>query len=254
MEIKEESVYTKNRLIELSRRSYEQGICLFSDFLDASGIKVFEEIKKELYPCGYYLNGGFPNAERLMVCFGTEGPAEDGIQFPITFLHAAPTAPKYSEELTHRDYLGALMNLGIDRSRIGDLIVKENEALIICEDSLSDFILAEFSRVRHTEVICKKVDHFPEDFLPKREFCEGTISSLRLDAFLSRALNISRGRSSELIASGKVFINGIEKRDLSCSLKPDDRISVRGFGKLRFLETSGETKKSRLKVSWERYV
>lgn len=254
MEKKEESILIKNRLIELSRRSFEQGIRLFSDFLDASGIKAFDEVRQALYPCGYCFDGGFPDAERLMVCFGTEEPAGDEIRFPIVFLHAAPMAPKYSEDLTHRDYLGALMNLGIDRSRTGDLIVKENEALIICEEGLSDFIISEFSRVRHTEVICKKTDIFPEDFLPRREYCEGTISSLRLDAFLSRALNISRSRSSELITSGSVFINGQEKRDLSSTLKAGDRVSVRGFGKLRFLETSGETKKSRLKVSWERYV
>lgn len=254
MEKKEDLAFIKNRLIELSRRSFEQGIRLFSDFLDASGIRAFDEIRQSLYPCGFRVNGGFPDAERVMIGFGTEGSSEDEVHFPIEFLKASPVAPKYSEELTHRDYLGALMNLGIDRSRVGDLIVKENEAIIICEESLSDFIISELSRVRHTEIIIKKIDHFPEEFLPKRELCEGTISSLRLDALLGRALNISRGRAAELITSGMVFVNGREKREVSYSPKNDDRISVRGFGKLRFLETSGETKKSRLKVSWERYV
>lgn len=244
----------KNRLMELSRRSFEHGICLFSDFLDASGISTFEEIKRSLSPCGVILSGGFRDAERMMIGFFPEDTIEDEVQFPIAFLHAAPKAPKYSEELTHRDYLGALMNLRIERSRLGDLIVKENEALIICEESLSGLIISELTRVRRTEVICKKEESFPEDFLPKRELCEGTISSLRLDALLSRALNISRGNSGELITSGRVLINGREVNGQSYVPKPDDRISVRGFGKLRFLESSGETKKGRLKVSWERYV
>lgn len=250
----EDEAMLKNRLMELSRRAYMQGICLFSDFLDSSGIGVFEEVKKNLSPCGFRLNGGFPDAERIMIGFVGDEVKEDEIHFPIAFIHAAPKAPKYSEELTHRDYLGALMNLGIDRSRLGDLIIKENEALIICEESLSELIISEFSRVRHTEIICKKIDGFPEGFLPKRELCEETISSLRLDAFLSRAFNISRGRSSELITSGRVFVNGREIHEISYTPKTDDRISVRGFGKLRFLDSLGETKKSRLRVSFERYV
>lgn len=244
----------KKRLMELSRRSYEQGICLFSDFLDASGIAAFEEIKKNLAPNGFLLNGGFPDAERIMIGFLTEGVAADEIHFPIAFIHASPKAPKYSEELTHRDYLGALMNLQIDRSRLGDLIIKDNEALIICEENLSDLIISELTRVRKTDVICKKEESFLTDFLPKRELCEGTISSLRLDALLGRALNISRGRSGELITSGKVLVNGREINELSYVPKTNDRISIRGFGKLRFLDSSGETKKGRLKISFERYV
>ena len=104
---------TKKRLAELSRRAYDRGICTFSEFL-TPGEQTELGRMHLAEPC--VLDGGYSEAERRAAVFGGE-------RAPICCLEIAPAAPKFAEELTHRDYLGSLMGLGLRRSVLGDIVL-----------------------------------------------------------------------------------------------------------------------------------
>ena len=95
--------------------------------------------------------GGYHGAERQMIAFY---PTDLGFywEYPICCLKIEPKAVKFSEALTHRDYLGTILGLGVERSVIGDILVKEHGAWVFCHNKIADFIMKNLCRVRHTTV------------------------------------------------------------------------------------------------------
>ena len=78
--------------------------------------------------------------------------------YPFVCIHAVPQYPKYAEKLTHRDVQGALMHLGLDRSKIGDIVVLENDIYIFCSETISDFIMDQFTQIRHTMILSSVIE------------------------------------------------------------------------------------------------
>lgn len=253
-EEKQVSELTKKRLMELSDRSYQNNICVFSDFLDLAAQQDLKEVEGKLSPCGFRLWGGFDGSERVMAGFGTEEVLGYEEPFPIAFLLVRPVAEKFAEDLSHRDFLGALMNLGLERDRIGDLVLSGDRCVIVCCEPIADFICTELGRVRHTPVVCRRIDAFPDEYVPRREEVRAVVSSVRLDAIVAKAANLSRGKAAELFTSGKIQVNGRETGNVSYTPKPGDTISMRGYGKIRFTGAGGETKKGRIVVTYEKFV
>ena len=123
MNNEEELLY--KRFIELSKKS-ENGYYLFSDFLGLNEQSIFNEAKLKFGHSKYTLFGGANGCERIMVRFGDAEEFGYEEEFPIKIILAEPKAPKFADKLTHRDFLGAILNLGIERKAIGDIIIKEN--------------------------------------------------------------------------------------------------------------------------------
>ena len=163
----------------------------------------------------------------------------------------SPLARKFADELSHRDFLGALMNLGIERSTIGDIKVADAEAYLFCLDSISDHICGNLAQVKHTSVKCS----LEEDIgaLPKEEpFSVNLhVPSLRADAVLARVCDLSREKSIELFRAGKVYINGRRCENNSRQLKSGETVNARGFGKFTLSGDPRETRKGRLAVEAE---
>ena len=111
-------------------------------------------MEKELSYVPYQLGGGYQDAERVMLRFGGEELMGYEEEFPISCLKVSPVSAKFADVLTHRDYLGALMNLGIERDRLGDILIAGNEAFIFCTSSMADFITENLVKVKHTSVSC----------------------------------------------------------------------------------------------------
>ena len=110
-----------NHLKDLSKKSEMNYRYTFTQFLSLDEQSMLKSIERELY--SFTLFGGLNNCERVMARFGS--PDDFGYEenFPITCLKAEPILKKFADDLTHRDFLGALMNLGIERNNIGDIIV-----------------------------------------------------------------------------------------------------------------------------------
>ena len=145
----------KKRMIELAGLCYQRDIQTSTGFLSLNEQTIFHSIEKTLPPVRTCLTGGFEGAERKLLCFLASYDDEE-FGLPIAVLEVIPANLRYSEALTHRDYLGALMNLGIERSCIGDILMKENGCCVFCQEKMADYLCQELTMVRHTSVICRR--------------------------------------------------------------------------------------------------
>ena len=146
-----EEVMLQKRLIELSNLSYKRDIVTFSDFLNLNELNILHTTPKDLFPSRYETYGGYEPAERQMVAFLPDALYYD-YQYPISVLRISPANRKFAEELSHRDFLGGILHLGIDRSCLGDLLVEDSVCHVFVTDTMADFICEQVTRIRHTVV------------------------------------------------------------------------------------------------------
>ena len=229
----------EKRIAELSDRAFQRGYNVFSEFLNLDEISTVKGLR---LPASPLLYGGYENAERCVAGFGNDIKSGD---FPIICIKISPLSQKFSDNINHRDFLGALMNLGINRNTLGDIIVRENEGYLFCLESIGEYITDNLSRIKHTSVQCCIIPPDAEIALPEPEIREHIVSSLRVDAVISSVYKLSRNAAFELFRQDKVFINSRECRKGSALLRDGDVISVRGYGKFIYYETLRETKKER---------
>ncbi len=238
----------KKRLIELADKAYCRNIYTYTPFLGLAGQQAYYAVEREVSYAGVRMEGGTPLSERKMIRFGDPGYDEE---FPIVRVEILPKTPKFAENLTHRDFLGAVMNLGIERDVTGDIFVSDREkgALLFCHESIADYIVENLDRVRHTNVVCKRAEGetVPEQAEPGR--VSVTVASPRADGVISKVYNLSREESRELFNNDCVFINGIQTQNLSCQLKEGDAVTVRGFGKFIFYGQTGVSRKGKDRVA-----
>ncbi|MBO5906687.1 MAG: hypothetical protein J6Q85_00850 [Clostridia bacterium] len=244
----------KKRLTELARRSYNSGIYTFSDFLSLSEQSALQEIRSDISFVKYTLFGGVGGAERVMVRFGEEGELGYELPFPIVTAKVHPVSEKFAEQLTHRDYLGAILNLGIERSVVGDIVIRGCDAFVFIKDSISEYFIKELTRVRHTDVKVTLIDGVPEGELYKTESKRIQLSSERLDATVAKVFNLSREDAQRLFLKRLVFASGKEISSCSYTPKPDEIISVRGHGRFIYRGFESNTKRGRLNVLVDVYV
>ena len=223
----------------------------FSDFADPYKTALLLDMVHKQY--GYELNviswGGTEDAERRMTGFFPEYTEADTKEFPIACVEIRHN-PKFSRELTHRDYLGSVLGLGITREKTGDILIQDGCAYIFAEKEVAEYIAANLEYVGHTKVKTALSDSYRGES-PRGFEKRITVSSLRLDAVLSSAFNLSRGKVSDLIKGGKAFINWIPSDNVSKSVAPGDMLTLRGIGRVRLIETGGMTKRDRHSLTVE---
>ena len=203
---------------------------------------------------GYVLWGGYDGAERKRLVFLPDWlDAEDAAgQSPLRFLRAEYRA-EYG--LTHRDFLGSLMALGLTREKIGDILVEKGGCQVLLDPSMTDFLLQNWDSAGREKLT---VTPLPLSALavPHAAVKElrNTVSSLRLDNVLAAGFSLSRGRAAEAVEKGSVQVNYV-----TC-VKPDkpvsagDTITCRGLGKCVLDSVGAPTKKGRLPVDIRRYI
>lgn len=240
----------KKRLIELANRAYTNNCYEFTDFLNMSELSIFYQMKNELKFAGADVNGGHQTSERCMVRFGDENLCGYTLDYPILIIKISPANAKFADKLSHRDFLGSIMGLGIERSKIGDIFVdsETNTGYVFVHLDIADYILTNLSFIRHTKVKNEIIEELPEVLLKEPKEKVLTLSSNRIDAVISKAYNLSRGVVINLIKENKVYINGCINTSNSISLKKDDVVSVRGYGRFVFAEELGLNKKEKIKI------
>lgn len=248
-----EILQLQNRFRDLAEKSYMQNVYTFSGFLSLAEQDAFLQIARELGSVSWQLFGGNEDCERKMLMFGCMEDLGYEESYPIVCIHICPLLKKFADDFSHRDFLGALMNLGIERSTLGDIFIKDKEAYLFCQDSMADFICEKLDKVKHTNVRCKRVE--PGEELPVREPepVEITVSSERADSIIAKIYHLSREKSQQQFAEKKVYIDGKLTENLSRTLKPDELVTVRGFGRFRYQGLKYETKKGKLCVMAEVY-
>lgn len=249
---KEDELFGK-RLKELWQQAYNRVICVYTSFLNLNELNLFEQFKNTNPGINYEIWGGYEEAERRVICF-YEDDSFTNAHFPISCVKIEPVSVKYGENLNHRDYLGAILNLGIDRSKIGDIVVEDKCAYVFCMKEIGTFICDTLTRVRHTNITATEEEIDSLKLTIKTETISGTVTSVRLDALLSLAFHTSRSSLTGLIAGGKVFVNAKLITSNSFVPKEDDIISVRGLGRFVYRRVETQTKKNRYRVILERYI
>ncbi len=252
--MREDYTLEKKRFIELGRKSYNSGIFTFTDFLGLGEQSAFHEIERDLSGIPYKLFGGADGCERVMIRFGSEELCGYDVPYPIAVIHCTPVAEKFAEKLSHRDFLGAILNLGIERSVLGDIVFTEDDTYIFAKESIAQFICDELTRVRKTTVKCKITDAVPEGRLYSTKMIKVQAVGERIDALVAKVFSLSRDEASTLFARGLVFISGKCCESVSHKLKEGDLVSVRGHGRFVYHGVENLSKKGKLNILIEQYT
>jgi RNA-binding protein YlmH len=189
-------------------------------------------------------DGGFKNAERTRALFTKSDWGEyEGIELFAALKLSYPP----QDTLGHRDILGALMGLGIERDTIGDIIIEQPFATFVCLPELSAYIVDNFTKAGSAGI---KVSVINTSELPVREedliIKTATVASLRLDAVLSAAFRLSRTKTAELIKAGRVSLNHQLCLRADAAVSESSLLSIRGMGRVKLLEAEGVSRKGRI--------
>lgn len=252
MSIDEERIM--HRFSELAEICFEKGRYTFTGFLGLAETDLFYRAIPSFSYVPYTLFGGAEGCERRMVRFGDEDSlGYTPPPFPIACLSICPPAKKFAEPLTHRDCLGALMNLGIKRECLGDIFSQNDGFCVFCEEALAPYLCENLTRIRHTTIRISRCQP-PETIMQSFEVAHIQVASDRADAILSRAYNLSRGESTDLFSARRVFINGRTCTDGSTPLHEGDILTTRGYGRLRYVGIEGLTRKGKQNTVIEKFI
>lgn len=244
----------KKRFLELARKSYSSGIFTFTEFLGLAEQSAFSEIKKELRGISYEAFGGAEGAERVMIRFGDEDEIGYSVPFPISIIKACPVSQKYADKLTHRDFLGAILNLGIERDTLGDIVIIDNVGYIFANEDIAHYIADNLIKVKRTDMTASITDTLPEGELYRTEEKTVQISGERLDALVAKVFSLSRDDAQTLFKKRLVFADGREISSLSYTPKEGEKISVRGYGRFIYIGCKSLSRKGKLNVAINLYV
>ncbi len=192
--------------------------------------------------------GGNDECERKMLGFSYD-PEFSYNDFPISVIKC--TRGKMGRELSHRDYLGSMLSLGILRERVGDIFCRENIAYFFVQNDIADYILANMERIGSVGVKVSLLSKdSPEIFsIDKSVEVQINVPSMRLDACLSAVFKLSRQEASSFIASEKVLVNWQPITNPSKDIKIGDTVTCRQKGRFKILSEDGKTKKDRIVLS-----
>ncbi len=237
----------QKRYSELAARADGRGRYTFTQFLTLAEQDVLQRMERQL-AAPFVLLGGYEAAERRLACFGREEDLGYAAQAPIVCLSIAPASKKFSGDLGHRDFLGSLMGLGIQRRLLGDIQIVEGTGYLFCLEEIAPYICDNLTQVARTTVHCQACEA-PGQLSEPPEPTEVVVASERLDALIAAVWRLSRSEAQLLLEKGMVFIDGRQVEDPSHTLKEGDLVSVRHQGRFRYEGALRETKKGRLRVS-----
>lgn len=249
--MEEEILY--KRFIELSNRAYQNNMYQFTDFLSLSEQDLFFRAARDkaFAPVKFDTFGGYENCERKMVRLGSESDFGYEIPFPILCIKIEPLAKKFAKEYTHRDFLGSLMGLGMERKKFGDIFVDGLDAYLYCDEASANYVMENLVSVGRNSVKCS-ISELPESY--KKEALTAItiqVASPRVDAVISKVYNLSRKDVLPYFFEKKVSVNGHLVENNDKLLTVGDTVSVRGFGKFNLVREGGISKKGKLHLDVE---
>ncbi len=254
MDAQTEARFWQRRFEELARQADRGARPVSSPFLSIAQQQLFLQLCPSFsLPCGLF--GGFEGAERKLALFApSEESLHEAAQTQFALLHIAPKQAKFADALSHRDFLGALLHLGLERDCLGDLLLQDQSAYLFCLKSPAALITQELSKVRHTAVRVQAAAVLPEGLAPRLQPLSHTVLSPRADAVIAAVFHLSRSAATALFPAEKVQLDGRLCTAPSAVLQPGVLVSVRGFGRFRLDEVGPPNKKGRLRLLLSLYV
>ena len=221
-------------------------------FLDPRQQKLVEGLLQKEKSIKYYTESGVQDSERKLYIIYNEDYAAEDIEKQYSILEFTWYS-KSVKKPSHRDFLGSIIGAGIKREMLGDIILEDDKAFVVCSEEVSEYILYNIERIGSLPVKVQIVEH--ADITEEKEkTINTTVASLRLDGIISAGFGISRTKAAELIKSGRVRINWEEKDVTSKVIKQSDVISIRGKGRIILEEIAGNTKKDKIRIVIKKFV
>lgn len=187
--------------------------------------------------------GIFEDCDRRVIIFNKE----EYIEAPLSLVKISCNTKFVS--LEHRDYLGSIMALGIKRNKLGDLILAEEGICYFATDeTMAKYIIDNLHKIKSLSCKCNILDDFPADLKPSFKEDVVICTSRRLDNIVAAITKNSRSKAAELIEKGAVLLNYSIINNKSLEVISGSRLTIRGFGKFKVMDTIGKTKNDREKI------
>lgn len=241
----------KIRISETQYRMTSTGFLNLQERSEAAAFCRRRQVRHRFY-------GGYPDAERTVLLLlpdymeaSKDFTPPEG-ENPLCLLRCA--VPVGAPALSHRDYLGSLLALGIKREVIGDILVFPDGADIVALESIAPFLTEHYKSAGRVSLTCARMEisQLRTPLSRTETVCE-SVASLRLDNLVCAVFGISRTDAAAAILHGSVFVNDIEAKKPDARLEPGDKLVLRGAGKAIFTELSGTTRKGRLLVRFQTF-
>lgn len=214
-------------------------ICFFGGYLGAQ--------RKQIFLLPQYIVDSAEDKDSLLALI--EGDLEESIC-------ALKIKGSGFRTLTHRDYLGSILALGIEREKLGDIcIIDDNSAIAFCSCEIVNYLIFELDSIGSDKVKVERisVDKNMESTQKFQPFTD-TVASERLDCVVAALFNLSREKAQNLIKGGFVDYNYEQAQKIDVKCDAEDIISARGYGKFIIRDVSQATKKGRLRLFADKYV
>lgn len=241
------------KILDRARQTQDRNIPSATDFLSPQQQSQAQDLLRlaGIPETDYLVWGGYEGAERALLLFLPDWMERESAEAPIRCLRASFRA---EDHLSHRDFLGSLMGMGIVREKLGDILVAPDSADLIVLDTVAEFLLQSWSGAGRAKLRVTEIEpghlHIPEISCQE---VRDTVSSLRLDAVASTGFRMSRGKAADLVSGGRVQVNWRECTKPDKLLEAGDTVSARGFGKFVLAEVGGTTRKGRISILLKRY-
>ena len=243
------------RALDQMERAANRSIPCATQFLSPAQQAALEPLLAASGHPRHLFHGGYEGAERTVCVFlpDWQEPEDWTAEEELAAIEAA--YPPTGANLTHRDLLGGLMGIGLTREKVGDILVGDTAAQIVCLKEAAPIILSQFDqagryRLRLKEIPLSALSPAPAEV----KLIHDTVSTLRLDAVLASGFSLARGKAADLVTTGRVSLNHRE------CLKPDkpvgegDVLTCRGLGKCVVKTVGGQSRKGRIIIEIERYL
>ena len=203
----------------------------------------------------HLFHGGFEGAERTVCVFLPDWQERSDWEAADELAAIQCAYPPTGAELTHRDLLGGLMGIGLTREKVGDILVGEKSAQIVCLLDAAPIILSQFDqagryRLKLREIPLVELAPAPAEV----KLIHDTVSTLRLDAVLSSGFSLARGKAADAVTGGRVSLNHRECVKPDRAVAQGDVITCRGLGKCVVKTVGGQSRKGRIIIEIERYL
>lgn len=244
---KEEQPFIE-QVVSLMREVEDRYAPKLTDFLDPRQQFIVDSIRRQYEDIGSTAEGTLEHAERKRVLLFPSyyTPSDNDFSMRVVEVHY----PTKFVTLKHKDVLGSMMSLGIDRSKFGDIRVQDGAIQFVVALEVLDYVRANFTSIGKVKVHIDEIEDPIDYFAQQEEWTTETltVSSLRLDTVIASIFNISRQKSASLIQSGKVKVNWSEKDQVSLELQELDLLSIRGHGRVKLMMIEGRTKKDKVRL------
>lgn len=242
-----------SRVLELADICRERCYPTYTRFLDLHEAELARRLLESIGGTGVFW-GGYDGAERTILAFLPDWMEDIPTEKEDCPIAAIRCLRHKNDVLTHRDFLGSLMGLGLRRDGIGDILVGEHGADIIVIRELVPYLLMNYGKAgrKHLEVseISLNALMIPEE---KVSYIRDTVASMRLDAVTAALFGLSRAKAADAVRAGKVFLNQMECLRPDREVSEHDRITLRGMGRGEVDGILGESKKGRIMISLKRF-